>query len=304
MPHAPSAPRRVIEWAAERDRLRAEKKFAEADTLRNRIAAVGYSIQDSPAGPLFTLIRHPNSGAVPSRLEQPDSVEWSVNLLARNNRDEVFRAAHSALRWGEGLSLEVVLVDNGSNDGTAESIIELACGDERVRPVFLAADLGEGAGRNSGLRASVGRNIIILGGHMEIVGDVFTPLAAALADDAVGAAGSNGLISADLFTFEPAPTAEADAIEFYLFAFRRERLKTVEWLDEKFAFYRNIDLDWSMSFKDKGLRLITASHLPITAHEHPYLRMDPAERDRLSKKNYRRFLDKWRDRKDLLNRGA
>jgi hypothetical protein len=29
-------------------------------------------------------------------------------------------------------------------------------------------------------------------------------------------------------------------------------------------------------------------------------RMDSVERDRLSKVNYRRFLDKWRDRKDLL----
>ena len=34
--------------------------------------------------------------------------------------------------------------------------------------------------------------------------------------------------------------------------------------------------------------------------KHPYLRMDPVERDKLSKKNYRRFLDKWRDRKNLL----
>ena len=71
-------------------------------------------------------------------------------------------------------------------------------------------------------------------------------------------------------------------------------------LDEKFVFYRNIDLDWSMAFKDKGLRLMTIPQLPITIHEHPYLRMNADERDRLSKKNYKKFLEKWRERKDLL----
>lgn len=304
----PAAPRplrvpaRIVEWAAERDRLRAEKKFAESDHLRDRIADVGYTIKDSPSGAVFSLVQYANSAFVPSRLTQPATFEWSVNLLARNNHDEILRAATSALQWGAIQSLEVVIVDNGSDDGTAEAIADFAAGapEGRVRPVFLTKNLGEGAGRNAGFRASQGRNIMILGGHMEIAGEVFTPLAALLADSTIGAAGSNGLVSTDLFNFEPASTSEADALEFYLFAFRRDRLSAVGLLDEKFVFYRNIDLDWSFAFKDKGLRLVTTPGLPLTVHEHPYLRLDAAERDKLSKKNYRRFLDKWRERKDLL----
>lgn len=295
-----TVPDRIREWAAERDRLRAEKKYADSDILRDRIASVGYSVKDSPSGPVFSLIRYANVNAVPSHLDQPDAVDWSINLLAHNNRDEILRAARSALKWAEGHSSEVVIVDNGSHDGTAESIAELASEEARIRPVLLASDFGEGMGRNAGLRASLGRHIIALGSHMEIIGDIFTPLARTLADDSIGATGSNGLVSTDLFTFDLAPSEEADALEFYLFAFRRERLKRVGLLDEKFVFYRNIDLDWSMAFKDKGLRLVTTPNLPLVVHEHPYLRMDPAERDRLSKKNYRRFLDKWRERKDLL----
>jgi peptidase E len=303
-PTPPAVPAKVREWAAERDRLRAEKKYAESDQIRARIAAVGYSVKDSPAGPVFTLTRYSNSNAIPSRLDKPDTVKWSVNLLAHNNHDEIVRAARSALRWSQGHALEVVIVDNGSDDGTAEAIAELATADDRIHPVLMASNLGEGTGRNAGFRASGGRHIMILGGHVEIAGDVFTPLAQALADEAVGAAGSNGLVSADLFTFNPTPGPDCDAIEFYLFAFRRERLKVVPMLDEKFVFYRNLDLDWSLAFKDKGLRLVTTPQLPVTVHEHPYLRMDPTERDRLSKKNYRRFLDKWRERKDLLLSGG
>lgn len=296
----PQPPAAVLAWAEDRNRLRTEKKFAESDRLRDRITSVGYTVKDSPTGPVFTLTRYADSKASPNRLEQPATCDWSINLLAYNNRAEIIRAARSALTWSKEFSIEVVIVDNGSEDGTAEAISELACADERMRPVFLASNLGEGAGRNVGFRASGGKQIMVLGGHLEITGDVFTPLAATLIAEGVGATGSNGLVSSDLFSFNPAPTLECDALEFYLFAFRRERLQTVGLLDEKFFFYRNIDLDWSLAFKDKGLRLMTTHQLPITVHEHPYLRMDSAERDKLSKKNYRRFLDKWRERKDLL----
>ncbi|MBI3244167.1 MAG: glycosyltransferase [Chloroflexi bacterium] len=304
----PAAPRplhvpaKVREWAEARERLRAEKNFAESDRLRDLITAIGYSIKDSPSGIFFSQTQYANSAFVPSRLTQPAACDWSVTLLAHNNQSEVLRAATSALRWSVGHSVEVVIVDNGSDDGAAEAIADFAADapEGRVRLVFLATTLGEGAGRNAGFRASQGRHLVILGSHMEITGDVFTPLAATLADPTIGATGSNGLVSADLFNFESAPTPEADALEFYLFAFKRDRLSKVSLLDEKFVFYRNIDLDWSFAFKDKGFRLVTTPDLPLAVHEHPYLRMNPAERDKLSKKNYRRCLDKWRERKDLL----
>jgi hypothetical protein len=296
----PSVPPQVLEWAEERNRLRAEKKFAESDKLRDRITAVGYAVKDSPNGPVFTLTRVNNASALPSHLDEPDAVDWSINLLAHNNADEIVRAARSVLDCEKDAALEVVIVDNGSDDGTAEAISGLASNDERVKPIFLAADGGEGVGRNAGFRASRGAYVMVLGGHMALAGEVLKPLADTLADSNVGATGSNGLVSTDLFNFNPAPTREADAVEFYLFAFRRERLNTVGLLDEKFVFYRNIDLDWSLAFKEKGLRLVTTPNLPLTVHEHPYLRMEPGLRDKLSKKNYRRFLDKWRDRKDLL----
>src|SRR5262249_51968008 len=152
--------------------------------LRDRIAAVGYSVKDSPTGPIFNLIRHANPGTLPSQLDQPDACAWSVNLLAHDNAEDVLRAARSALQWGQA-NMELVLVDNGSTDGTAEAISELATEDERVKPIFLAADGGEGLGRNVGLHASRGTHIIVLASHMELTGDVFTPLATTLADPTV-----------------------------------------------------------------------------------------------------------------------
>ena len=76
---------------------------------------------------------------------------------------------------------------------------------------------------------------------------------------------------------------------------------------ESFRFYRNLDIDFSFHFKDRGYRIIADPTLPIALHEHRvWSELPEGERDELSRKNYRRFLDKWRDRPELLhsNRGA
>ena len=46
--------------------------------------------------------------------------------------------------------------------------------------------MGEGAGRNAGLLRSRGRIIVVLGNHIEVTGDIFTPIEQALRDPEVG----------------------------------------------------------------------------------------------------------------------
>jgi len=47
-----------------------------------------------------------------------------------------------------------------------------------------------------------------------------------------------------------------DAIEGYLMAFRRETLMEVGPADEKFRFYRLMDIDYSLEFKKAGYRVV------------------------------------------------
>jgi hypothetical protein len=133
------------------------------------------------------------------------------------------------------------------------------------------------------------------------------PLAGALADPGVAVAGGFGLTSPDLRHFVDAVGPDVDAIGAYWLAFRRAELRTLGPLDEKFVFYRNLDIWWSLVLRagadpDRPPRRALRLDLPLVRHEHRgWTSLPPAERDRLSKRNFYRVLDRFRDRMDLLS---
>jgi GT2 family glycosyltransferase len=93
---------------------------------------------------------------------------------------------------------------------------------------------------------------------------------------------------------------DVDAVEGYLMAFRRELVEEGLRFDEKFKFYRTADIDVCFQVKARGLRA-TVTPLPVSRHEHRMWANTPEEeRARLSKRNFYRFLDRWRGRTDLL----
>ena len=82
---------------------------------------------------------------------------------------------------------------------------------------------------------------------------------------------------------------------------RRAALRAVGGFDRRFRFYRNADLDFSFAVRDAGWRAVRTEALPVVRHEHRgFLSLPEAERDRLSKRNFYRFLEHWGDRRDLL----
>ena len=150
---------------------------------------------------------------------------------------------------------------------------------------------------------STGRIIIMLGNHIEVNGDIFTPLAEALNDPEVGVCGGWGITSGDLRNFESSAGPEVDVVEAYLMAFRRRDLNRVGLLDEKYRFYRHVDLDFSLRFSDRGQRLIILPEVKARTLEHEHrlwYGTPPDERERKSKRNFYRFLHRWGDRRDLL----
>jgi hypothetical protein len=289
--------------AEERARARADHDFTRADALRDRLRELGWEVLDAPGGyelrpaepraeeGLELLDR---SDQVPSLLDEEARCQVTVHWLVEGWPEDVARGVRSFLATtSPSVSQEHVVVD--ATGGAIEDRSPEAMPDVRMR-----AGVGWGAGRNAGLRRSLGRVVVVADGSVEASGDVLTPLLTALEDPTVGVAGPFGIVSDDLREFREAPGPDVDAIEGYLLAFRRDLLARGVRFDERFRFYRSADIELSFQVKALGLRAV-ALDLPVIRHEHRmWTTTPPRERERLSKRNFYRFLDRWRGRTDLL----
>ena len=308
-PEVPALPGEIEELRERRHVLRTQKRWPEADALRERIVEAGYEVRDTQRGTVV-LPRPPwlaapgtisRSSDVPSLLSEAPALEFTVSLLARDNAPEVGRCLQALLRWLPA-SAEVLVVDNGSSDDTGPWLDAEAEREPRLRVFHADHFLGTAAARNVTIRQAQGRIFVWLDTSVEVTGDVFSRLAEVLARPEVGMVGRWGLRTADLHSFdEVEESGEVDALEGYLLALRREVLAQIAPLDEKFRFYRHLDLDLSLSVRDRGYLLLCDASLPVARHAHgEWERTPPEERDRLSKRNFYRFLSKWGGRHDLL----
>jgi hypothetical protein len=296
-----AAPQDVQDLAAARAAARAAKDFALADRLRDEIAAAGWVVADVPDG--FTLTRSTaepseirevpmRAADVPSVLAEDPTADVSVHWVVEGWPEDVVRAIAGFRAHQAGRSVQYVVADVvGTEPDRYGADVEV---------VALEAGTGWASARNAGLKRSRGRLVFIMDGSVEPQGDIFGPLEEALADPTVGVAGPFGIVTADLREFDEAPGAgEVDAIEGYFMALRRDMLGTVGLFDEKFKWYRTADIEYSFRVKDSGARAVVVP-VPVAKHEHRmWFNTPPEDRARLSKRNYYRFLDRWRDRWDL-----
>ena len=299
----------------EREALRANSRYQEADELRDGLRGKGYVVEDAPTRtsirPKTPWERYEqewktisSSKEASSLIEEPDTVEFSIGVVACNYLSDGKRLIDSVFKWSDGYSTEIVVVDNGSSDGTGLWLEDTARSNSaRVRLIHTDHVLGEAAAKNIVLKQSRGSIVVLMDTGTEVQGDVFHALRGILSDDRIGATGPFGLVTDDLRHFREVEgqQQEVDAVQAYCFAFRRSLLRDVGLMRESFRFYRNLDIEYSFHFKDRGYSLIANPALPIVRHEHRvWTSLSEEEREKLSARNFKRFLDKWSNRYDLL----
>ncbi len=298
---ADSPPPEVQRLLVERRAAREARDWERADALRDQLAGMGWEVQDLGSRSTARPILQPERAEqLPSLLAEPAEVEASVQIVADEHPGDLERLLRGLSAHPPKASWELVIVANAPDFDVSGSIAAAALPEE---PIVIPTDgrLGWADARTLGLSRSGGAVTILVDTSLEPTGDFVTPLLAAFEDPAVGIAGGWGVTSPDGRQFEDAPPGEVDAIEGYCLAVRREALRAVGGFDRRFRFYRNADLDFSFAVRDAGWRAVRTDPLPLRQHEHRgYTSLPEAERDRLSKRNFYRFLDHWGDRPDLL----
>lgn len=299
-------PPRIHELAEARLQARTEKDFARADALRDELDELGWRVLDTADGyeltpaPTFERVA---PDAVPSAIDEPARFRISLHLLHEGFLEDLARFL-DALRAHHDLSeIETVVVDPGS--AHADEVASLVASVPNARALHLDRDPGWAAARNAGIRTALADVVILADLSIEPTGDILTPLADAFeADPELAVTGPIGIVTTDMREWQEAATPVCDAIEGYLFATRRDLLRRIELIDERFTWYRNADIHLSLRLREEaGGAPARITPVAFARHDHRgYSRYPEGKvRNRESRRNYNRVLDRYRNRRDLLS---
>jgi GT2 family glycosyltransferase len=290
----------VARILARRAEARQARDWTQADALRDELRRLGWEPVDSPRGSTARPLPAEGAGAVgyarpedlASLLDQPATLAASLVVVADDHPQDLERLRRGLASYPPTAAWELIVVANAPDQPPDPAGATVIPTTER---------LGWADAVNLGLRRSRGAVTLLLDTSLEPTGPWLDSLLPAFDDPAVGIAGPWGVTSADLRQFDEAPAGEVDAVEAYCLAIRREALRAVGGFDHRFRFYRNADLDLSFAVRAAGWRAVRTAPLPLQRHSHRgYASLPDEERDRLSRRNFYRFLKHWGDRRDLL----
>lgn len=307
-----SIPEGILALSHERDQLRKRGQYDRADALKKLIEDAGYSIKDNPRGAHLIILpsvevdntSYHTAHQVPSLLDESDRCLFSVQILANNCLTEAQRCIESVFQHTGTQAVEVILIDNASQDGLASWAREYQREMALLHLIRVSRVMGAAEARNLGLLQSRGRFILQLDPSFELTGDIFTPLAQMLERAEIGITGPRGWHTDDLRHFAESEEDEVEAIDGSCMAFARRLLTHTGLFNEGYRFPTYMDIDFNFAVRANDLQAVVMHDLPLIRHQIlPQVMHSDAQAMRLNKRNFYRFLNRWGDREDLLLHG-
>lgn len=245
----------------------------------------------------------------------------SVVLISWKMRDMLHRMLSSLMDHSRSVRIEVICVDNGSADGTAEMVQQEF---PSVRLIRNAENRGVAPARNQAIALAKGRFVAILDADMELVEDALGPIVRFLqAHPEVGIAGcrltfSDGttqlnakrfpsplallarripllrflggrtsLVHHEMSDWDRSDTREVDYLIGACQVVRREVIQQVGLLDEK-IFYGPEDIDFCYRTRKAGWSIWWLHNVRIIHHEQRVTKRNPFSA--ISRRHYRALL--------------
>lgn len=217
----------------------------------------------------------------PSTEQLTVAVDWpQVTIVVPSYNNLVFTrmCLESVLVNTRDLGFELVVVDNGSTDGTRSYLYALARRDPRVRPLLNATNQGFAAAVNQGLQSGRGDYFIVLNNDTLVPPETLATLTDHLKDPDIGLVGSATNRIANEAQIETSYQTYGQMLRFAAFhcrqhrgrtfdirtiimfcvAFRRDLYEKAGPLDEGYGIGLFEDEDYSRRVQQLGLRLICA----------------------------------------------
>ena len=220
------------------------------------------------------VLQRPLAVAPPGRVRQGKRV--SIVVVTFNNLVFNRLCLESVLANTVEERYEIVVVDNGSQDGTVDYLSELAQLNTHVRVLLNDKNVGFAVAANQGLAAASGEILLLLNNDTIVPPHWLTRLLKGLEDPDVGMVGpvtnrcgNEAQIDVSYSTYgdylqctkERARLHRGEAQEIrmltmFCVALRREVLEHIGLLDERFSIGLFEDEDYSMRLRSAGYKLL------------------------------------------------
>ena len=242
--------------------------------------------------------------------EHPGRV--TVVLLSWNNVDYTRRCLDSLLNVTDYPDFNIIVVDNGSKDGTGDMLLELAKRESRINPILCDTNHGIPAGRQIGFKSADGEYVLFLDNDTEIVREDFMQILVKTINSHsnIGAAGAFPVVYTSDTTDSyiqcvhiPGMAVPVAWLSTYCMMVRTAALNDIGGIDtEGFAAYGSEDVYLSYKLREHGWIVSSTPDLVGVTH-HIQHRENNYDYDwnATGKHNRELFFKRFGPRRRLLN---
>lgn len=205
---------------------------------------------------------------------------------------------------------EVIVVDNGSTDGTQHYLKVWADKEPRLRCIFNTTNRGFAGGNNDAIKAATGRFLVLLNNDTRVTRGWLERFVSILADPAIGLAGPVSNATGNEQTIYTAGTTPEEILNegllwarmsrgdvvsmerlcFFCVAMRRDMIDNIGLLDETYGLGFYEDDDYCLRVRNAGLRLICCEDVFVYHRGSASFKAIPQKTRQLLKSN-RRLLE-------------
>jgi len=175
--------------------------------------------------------------------------------------------------------------------------------DPQISIIEVKNPLGWGNVINHFLNTFTDDYLVIMDPSTTFTADAITPALAEMANGYAAVGWKGGLVNLDdeWRSIEDKGDGEVDVLFSYFMVLDRKKALAAGGANPSAKYYRNADMELSLAMRANGEQLLQMDLPLVQGVHHGYHDTDPDYRDKNSRKNYQRILDRFRGKNEILS---